>query len=557
MNGKKKLALLGFAALLVLAFALFPASALGAGVSYADVRSGDWYYDSVQYVSDQGLMTGVGGGSFDPQGDVTRGMIVTVIYRMEGKPAVTGRHIPFTDVAPGSWYAAGVTWAAAKGIVSGYSEDRFGPEDRISREQLAAVCYRYAQYKGYDVSGKADISAFADASAVHSWAKDAVAWANAAGLVNGVGGNALDPQGRSTRAQAAAILMRFETNVAGKPAPEPTPQPQPDTVPLSEVYAAYLAIVQANRSTLDIEHEAYSLATQTFYKERRKTVAVLDVWGNDLPELILGGCKDTANRYDPLEPLQIYTYQNGKAVKLYERTVTCRYKEYEMLDYVLLQKAGGKELYLREGLGHEAFTYTWYRLPSAGTVYEEVVAVKEYYPKMAGPDKEGNHYYNSNGTPMSESEYQAFEAGCQNSNNAFIFVETPGYPESNVAMIYADAVVFLGGKAPEPAGNLIDSYLVQSGIEVYNSPWKEVLPKEPTGACNYIAVSKSGGSYYVSLWFYRLDGDDDIPLDYDQVTGTATFHNKSWSGKLEFSEGKITLTIFNAPYSKGVHVFSK
>ena len=205
---------------LLLILLLSPAAL--AAENYWDVWSDDWYHDAVQYAGDRGLMTGVGGGCFDPQGDVTRAMIVTVVYRMAGSPVASGP-CPFADVAAGSWYEQGVTWAASKGVVSGYSADSFGPEDRVSREQLAAVCYRYAQYQGYDVSGRADISVFADADQVHDWGTEALSWACAAGLINGVGGDLLDPRGRSTRAQAAAILMRFELNVAGLPAPEPAP----------------------------------------------------------------------------------------------------------------------------------------------------------------------------------------------------------------------------------------------------------------------------------------------------------------------------------------------
>lgn len=222
-NGKK--AALTLLLCFVLLLGLLCPAALGAD-EYWDVWSDDWFCEAVRYVSDNGLMTGVGGDCFDPQGSVTRAMIVTVVYRMEGSPYVAAS-CPFEDVAAGSWYEKAVTWAASAGVVSGYSETVFGPTAPISREQLAAVFYRYADYKGYDVSDTADISAFADADQVHDWAADALSWANAAGLINGMGENRLAPQGRSTRAQAAAILMRFELNVAGKPKPAPTPTPQP------------------------------------------------------------------------------------------------------------------------------------------------------------------------------------------------------------------------------------------------------------------------------------------------------------------------------------------
>ena len=240
MNGKsnKKAAVTGLVCLFLLLSLLSPAAALGAD-EYWDVWSDDWFRDAVSYVSDNGLMTGVGGSCFDPQGSVTRAMTVTVVYRMAGSPPVSGA-CPFEDVAAGSWYERAVAWAASQGIVSGYSDTVFGPADPISREQLAAVFYRYAGYCGFDVSDAADISGFADAEEVHDWAYAALSWANAAGLINGMGENLLAPQGRSTRAQAAAILMRFELNVAGKPAPAPKPTPAPQPTREQE-YAKELA----------------------------------------------------------------------------------------------------------------------------------------------------------------------------------------------------------------------------------------------------------------------------------------------------------------------------
>ncbi|MBR5430623.1 MAG: S-layer homology domain-containing protein, partial [Firmicutes bacterium] len=218
------------AVLLLLLIALIPGAALGAGVAYDDVQPGDWYYDAVQYVSDNGLMQGVGNNTFAPGDDVTRGMIVTIIYRLDGSPAVSG-DCPFSDVAAGSWYEKAVTWAAANGIVNGYSAASFGPDDSITREQMALIFYNYAKYKGYDVTTTADISSFIDSNNVHDWARDAMSWCTAVGLINGMGGNALAPEGSSTRAQAAAVLMRFEQNVAGKTEPEPKPEPKPTPAP--------------------------------------------------------------------------------------------------------------------------------------------------------------------------------------------------------------------------------------------------------------------------------------------------------------------------------------
>ena len=161
-NGKRPV-LAGVLCFFLLLALLSPAAL--AADRYWDVWSDDWFNDAVDYVSDAGLMSGVGSGCFAPEGEVTRAMIVTVIYRMEGSPAVYGP-CPFADVAAGSWYEKAVTWAAAAGVVSGYSETVFAPADPISREQLAAVFYRYAGYCGFDVSDAADISGFADADEV-------------------------------------------------------------------------------------------------------------------------------------------------------------------------------------------------------------------------------------------------------------------------------------------------------------------------------------------------------------------------------------------------------
>lgn len=180
--------------------------------AFDDVPPGSWYYDAVRYVESGGVMNGVGKNSFAPGGYVDRAMFVTMLYRLDGGPE-TAAPCPFSDVAPGAWYEKSVTWAAASGIVSGYSDVSFRPAERMSREQMAAVCYRYAQYKGYDVSSGADCSVYNDAGSIHDWAKEALGWSVDRGLINGVSGGVLDPRGPSTRAQAAAVLMRFDENV--------------------------------------------------------------------------------------------------------------------------------------------------------------------------------------------------------------------------------------------------------------------------------------------------------------------------------------------------------
>ena len=175
---------------------------------FTDVKSGDWFYEAVQYVYDKGMMTGVSADRFAPASTTTRGMIVTILYRLGNEPAGSGGSA-FTDVESGAWYADAVAWAAANDIVNGTSATTFAPNSPITREQMAAILYRYAAYKGYDVSQKADLSGYTDAASISGYAKDALAWANAQKLITGVTDTTLNPQGSATRAQVATILMRL------------------------------------------------------------------------------------------------------------------------------------------------------------------------------------------------------------------------------------------------------------------------------------------------------------------------------------------------------------
>lgn len=175
---------------------------------FIDVRAGAWYYDAVDYVYQKGFMTGTSENAFSPDMTMTRGMIVTILHRMDGAPNVGGRY-SFEDVPYDAWYSKAVLWAERRGIVSGYSAEAFGPNDPITREQLAAILCNYSAYKGEDTSARADLSKYSDVSAVSGWAKNALSWANAKGLVNGVTTTTLEPKGAATRAQAATMLQRF------------------------------------------------------------------------------------------------------------------------------------------------------------------------------------------------------------------------------------------------------------------------------------------------------------------------------------------------------------
>ena len=181
------------------------------GLPFTDVNTGDWFYDAVKFVYENGLMDGVGNNLFAPNATLNRAMAVTILYRLEGSPDLDGENLgyPFADVDGDTWYSDAVYWARLNGIVDGVENNRFNPTGSLTREQMATILYRYAQYKGADVSASGDLSGFVDSANVSSWAADAVKWAVGSGLVNGVEGNALAPQGTSTRAQAATVLMRF------------------------------------------------------------------------------------------------------------------------------------------------------------------------------------------------------------------------------------------------------------------------------------------------------------------------------------------------------------
>ena len=182
------------------------------GEPFLDVNEGDWFYDAVAYAYENGLMDGVGGNRFAPNSETTRAQLVTILYRLEGEPAVTGE-AGFDDVAAGQWYTDAVIWAAASDIVNGIGDNQFGPENTLTREQLVTMLYRYAQNKGYDVTASADLSGYPDAGQIQSWAQEAMTWAVAEGIVEGMDGN-LNPAGHATRAQIATILMRFCEGVA-------------------------------------------------------------------------------------------------------------------------------------------------------------------------------------------------------------------------------------------------------------------------------------------------------------------------------------------------------
>ena len=182
---------------------------------FSDVAADAWYADAVTYVRDNGLMSGTSDKTFTPGGTMTRGMLVTTLYRMAGSPSLENEDLgyPFADVPGDAWYADGVYWARLAGVVGGYSEDQFGPDDPVTREQIAAILWRYAGSPAAE-SG----TDFADEGSISAYAAQAVDWARTNGIVNGVEGNRFLPQSSATRAQVATILRNYLTmEEAGEP----------------------------------------------------------------------------------------------------------------------------------------------------------------------------------------------------------------------------------------------------------------------------------------------------------------------------------------------------
>lgn len=182
---------------------------------FTDVVAGTWYYGAAAYAYNNGLFAGMTPTTFAPNATMTRAMLVSVLWRLAGEPAPKAPNT-FVDVPDGAWYTDAVTWAAENGVVSGIGGSRFDPSGFVTREQTAEILYNYAHSKGYDVSARADLTAFPDAASVSGWAEEALSWANAAGLINGTvrdGQTILDPQGSASRAQVAMILMNYVEHV--------------------------------------------------------------------------------------------------------------------------------------------------------------------------------------------------------------------------------------------------------------------------------------------------------------------------------------------------------
>ena len=191
---------------------------------FTDVSTSDWFYEDVMFVYENGLMAGTSAATFEPYSNTTRTQIAVIFYRLEGSPAVEGKN-NFTDVeyGPGTaWYYNAVTWAQQNGIMGGYGDGKFGPNDPVTREQLASIFYRYAQYKGYDVTATGSLDSFTDKGSASAWAQEAIKWAVGNGIMGGKENNLLDSKGTATRAEIAAMLHRFVEKYGLKPVVTPT-----------------------------------------------------------------------------------------------------------------------------------------------------------------------------------------------------------------------------------------------------------------------------------------------------------------------------------------------
>ena len=206
-NGRYVFSMPGGPVTITASFATKPPNQVD-GPTFSDVQASDWFSNSVAFVCQNGLMVGTSQNSFSPNDTTTRGMMVTILYRTDGEPPASNQS-HYADVPPSAYYAAPVSWASWYGIASGYTPESFGPEDNLSRQQLATILYRYATYKNFDVSARGNLVQFADRNQISDYAMDALSWANAVGLISGKSDQILDPTASTTRAEMAAILQRF------------------------------------------------------------------------------------------------------------------------------------------------------------------------------------------------------------------------------------------------------------------------------------------------------------------------------------------------------------
>lgn len=184
-----------------------PSPSPAPALPFDDVDENDWFFNEVKYVYDKGMMNGTASDAFAPGASTSRGMLVTILYRLAGSPAAQGPAFP--DVSPTQYYASPVGWAAGQSIVNGYEDGSFRPDGLLTREQLAAILYRYSRAVGYSTAARGNLTGFTDSATISSYALEPMSWAVGAGLLSGMGDGTVNPQGQATRAQVATILTRF------------------------------------------------------------------------------------------------------------------------------------------------------------------------------------------------------------------------------------------------------------------------------------------------------------------------------------------------------------
>lgn len=284
--------------LLVLAMlcTVLPASAMAATANtpFRDVSANTWYTAGVEFAFRHGLMNGTSATTFAPNTALDRSMLVTILYRIEGEPSVSGT-MPFRDVPSGTFYTKAVLWASSNGIVTGVGNNKFAPTVKITREQLATIFYRYSAYKGYDMTPAGDLDAFSDAAQISDWARSAVSWAVGSGLIMGTG-EAMKPGDITSRAQVATVLQRYFSTIAADSSFES------EYNDAMNAYAQFLA----NRANLRASGERFGLAY---------------IDNNCIPELVIspGGSH--------LAQPEVFTFYKGQIVSL------GRYGQYGILPY--------------------------------------------------------------------------------------------------------------------------------------------------------------------------------------------------------------------------------
>lgn len=293
--------------------------------TFTDTSPSTWYSQAVEYVSENGVMSGTGGGKFSPNTPMSRAMLATVLHRMDAAPVPTST-TSFSDVPHGAYYEQAVAWAAENRIVSGIGGGRFGSENHITRQDLAVMLYRYGSFKGYDLSAAGDLNKFSDSSRVAGYARQAMQWAVGAGIMQGNSGR-LMPTGDASRAQVAVMLMRFAQNTAGSqptppatptPTPAPTPAPTPQPTPVPEEHRLQVTVNGQN-----FYGEIYDNETaRAFASMLPMSINMQELNGNEKYHYFDSALPTNASRPEGIHTGDLMLYGNNCLVLFYEDFTT-------------------------------------------------------------------------------------------------------------------------------------------------------------------------------------------------------------------------------------------